>query len=289
MNKGVVMEVSGEHLIVMTPGGSFEQIPKMNRNCQVGEEIMYASRQTGNRQPAFAALALFVSAVVLCMVMFTGLMAVFADKSVVAYFSFDINPSVELGIDKHKRVRELRGLNEKGEALVQGLHFNGRTLDDVTDRLLRRAEQMNVFAAGQVDIVIASAILKEGVKLNEAQATERMKQQILSHVITAYPQQADKIQVTVFAAPEAVVQAARESGVSIGQYCLYLNAKSAGFDIGIEQFKNGSLAETAAEQGGMSRLIDSGKLEKEALQKLAQEEQEHGPGGKPPPKKPKAH
>ena len=67
MNKGLVMEVQGKSIIVMTPSGTFERIPSRNRKCQVGEEIMYASRPSRHRQPAFAAVSVFVAAVVFCM------------------------------------------------------------------------------------------------------------------------------------------------------------------------------------------------------------------------------
>ena len=140
MSKGVVMEVSVKYLIVLTPSGLFERIPRMDRSCEVGEEIVYTPGATRNRRPAFALLSGFVAAVVLAMIAFTGLTSVFTDKSVVAYVSIDINPSIELSIDKNKRVRELKGLNDKGLEIVRNVSFKGRSMDDVTDKILQKAE-----------------------------------------------------------------------------------------------------------------------------------------------------
>ncbi|MDF2925353.1 MAG: RsgI [Paenibacillaceae bacterium] len=274
MNKGVVMEISKKHLIVMTPAGAFDRIPNVNRNCQLGEEILYADHQQELRQPAFAMMGVFIAAVVLCMALFAGLPAIFADKSVVAYISIDINPSVELGIDKHKKVREIRGLNDRGMDLVQNLSYNGRSLDDVTGKLLEKAEAMDVFASGEGDVVIAGATVKEDAALDSAAVTEQLKQQVLAHVVTKHPEEAAKIEVTAFAAPTEAIVSAQESGLSLGKYSVYLNAKSSGYDVKIEDLKQDSIHNIANVEGGISKLVDPAKLEKNSLKELIAEEKD---------------
>jgi hypothetical protein len=274
MNKGVVMEISEKFLIVMTPEGSFDRIPSKNRSCQIGEEIMYASRQQGMRQPAFAVLSVFVAAVVMCMVLFSGLPAVFADKSIVAYISIDINPSLELGIDKNKRVREVKGLNEKGLDLVRDMSYNGKSLDDVTEKILQKAEDMKLFEAGEADIVIASAVVSDAVKLDDSLVTEQMKQQVLAHMVMKHPQEAEKMEVTAFAAPAEIIETAQQSGLSLGKYTVYLNAKSTGHDIKVEDLQKDSVHNIANVEGGISKLVDTKKLEKNSIKELIKEEKD---------------
>lgn len=274
MNKGVVMEKSGKHLIVMTPAGSFERIPDLNRNCQVGEEIMYVPAERKFRQPAFAVLSAFVAAVVLCMMLFTAIPAAFADKSVVAYISIDINPSVELGIDKSKKVREVKGLNDKGLELVRNLSYSGKPLEDVTDKLLQKAEDMNLFASGEGDIVIASAVVKEDAKLDDNLVTEEMKQQVMAHVVMKHPDEADKIEVTAFSAPPEIVETAKENGLSLGKYSVYLNAKSTGHDIKVDDLKKDSVHNIANVEGGISKLVDTSKFQKDSIKELIKEEKD---------------
>lgn len=272
MNKGVVMEVSGTSIIVMTPSGSFERIPAKNRSCEVGEEIVYAARPAGIRQPAFAAVSVFVAAVVFCMMLFTGIPAAFADKSVVAYVSIDINPSLELGLDKREKVRELRGLNAKGQEVVQNVSYKGKSLDEVADKLLQKAEEMELFKAGEGDIIIASTQVKETSDLTDEAITEHLKQQVLTHVVMKHPDTADKFEVAAFTVPAEVRETAQENGLSLGKYSVYLNAKSVGHDVKVEDLQEQSIHNLAKEAGGMTKLVDAAKLKKDSIEELLKEE-----------------
>lgn len=274
MNKGLVMEVQGKSIIVMTPSGTFERIPARNRKCQVGEEIIYASRPTRHRQPAFAAMSVFVAAVVFCMMLFTGVPAIFADKSVVAYVSMDINPSVEIGIDKREKVRELRGLNEKGLEIARDISYSGKSLEEVADKVLQKAEDMEIFKSGEADIIIASTLVDEDKGVNDQLVTDHLKQQVMAHVITKHPDQVEKIVVTAFTAPAEVREVAVETGLSLGKYSVYLNAKSEGHDVKVEDLKQESIHNIAKEAGGLSKLVNSVKLEKESIKELLKEEKD---------------
>lgn len=274
MSKGIVMEVNGNYLIVMTPSGLFERIPRMDRSCELGEEIVYTPGITRSRRPAFMLLSGFVAAVIMAMILFTGFTSVFTDKSVVAYVSIDINPSIELGIDKNKRVREMKGLNDKGLEIVRSVSYKGRAVDDITDKILQKAEEMKVFAGGEGDIVIAGTIVKEDAALDDTQVTEALKQQVLAYVVTKHPGEADKIQVTAFAAPPEIVETAKENGLSLGKYSVYLNAKSAGHDIKVEDLQKDSVHTIANAEGGIAKLVDPKKLEKESIRELLKEEKD---------------
>jgi hypothetical protein len=41
MSKGIVIEIKGQSILIMTPDGQFKQIAKQERSCQLGEEISY--------------------------------------------------------------------------------------------------------------------------------------------------------------------------------------------------------------------------------------------------------
>lgn len=274
MNKGIVMEVTAKSIIVMNREGVFERIAAGNRHCQVGEEIMYAPRQSSMRQPAFAAVSVIVAAVMLCMMLFSGLPTVFADKSVVAYVSIDINPSVEIGIDKREKVREVNGLNDQGAELVRGIHFKGKPLEDFADTLIRKAEEQQFFKQGSSDIVIASTIVKDGVSIDGEQLSEQLKQQVLAQVVKSHPEQADAFQVTAFSAPAEIRDAAKENGLSFGKYSVYLNAKSKGIDLKVQDFQQDSIHKVAQNNGGISKLVEPSTLSKDGIKELLKEEKD---------------
>ncbi|UJF34401.1 anti-sigma factor domain-containing protein [Paenibacillus hexagrammi] len=109
MNKGIVMEMSENTIIVMSPNGRFEKLPRGTRNCEVGEEILLAPAKPRMKVPKLAIASSLAAAIVLCFVLVSTLTGTLPSGQVVAYVSIDINPSVEMGIDNEEVVRDLRG------------------------------------------------------------------------------------------------------------------------------------------------------------------------------------
>lgn len=272
MNRGIVMEVSAKKVVVMTPDGRFEKVPAAKRGCQIGEEIVFAPRSVGFRNPALAAASTFAAAAVLCIVLLATLPNALADKSVVAYVSIDINPSVEVGVDSRRTVREINGLNPEGAALIQGLEAQGEELDVFTEKLLQKAEEQK-YLQKEGDIIIASTVVNEQGKLDDSLLSEHMKQTVLTHIIKEHPDQPVNVQVTALVAPKEVREEAKKSGVSTGKYSVYLNAKNSGFELKIDDLKTDSVHNIAKEAGGINKLApDAGKMGKEALKQLLEEE-----------------
>ncbi|WJH35077.1 anti-sigma factor domain-containing protein [Paenibacillus sp. CC-CFT747] len=271
MSKGIVMELTAKTAIVLTPQGSFEEIPKPSRDCRVGEEIeFYTGRaRKGNRW--LAATSSLVAAVVFGVILLGGLTGVFADKKVVAYVSIDINPSVELGVDSKEKVRELRALNPDAASLIQGVSYAGKPLSEVTEDLLAQAEA-RYLNKGEADIVISSTLVSPSARLNDTSLSQEVKELVSRHVQETHPENAQAYVVTAFAAPKEVRDVALDNGLSTGKYIVYLNAKSSGAEVGIEDFKEQSVHQIAREQGGIRQWIQPGKVTKESLQELLKQE-----------------
>ncbi|MFE5323813.1 anti-sigma factor domain-containing protein [Paenibacillus sp. NPDC056579] len=240
MNKGIVMEMTDRSIIVMRQDGKFDKISRKNRSCEIGEEIIYAQSGVNWRSPSVAGRSAFVAAVVFCLVLFASFAGRLGSSEVVAYVSLDINPSVEMGIDEKKQVLELRGLNDDGSALIQEVNYKGKTLENVTASLLDKAEQKSL-AKGEASIVIASSVVTEKSSVNDAQIAEKLRQQVTDHIKLTHPEQVSSYQVEAFAAPQEVREEASKSGVSMGKYTVYLNAKSNGIDVKIDDLKKESI------------------------------------------------
>src|SRR6476469_4401346 len=102
MKKGIVMEVNDSLLTLLTPDGQFLQARKQDHPYVLGEEILFkpiskkkslfVNRFIGVKQLSIAAAVLFL---------FLGsLIPVYQSNKAYAYMSIDVNPSIELGINK---------------------------------------------------------------------------------------------------------------------------------------------------------------------------------------------
>lgn len=54
MHKGIVMEMTDRHIVVMRSDGKFDRISRKTRACEIGEEIVYASSGINWRSPSVA-------------------------------------------------------------------------------------------------------------------------------------------------------------------------------------------------------------------------------------------
>lgn len=302
MNKGIVMELSDRHVIVMTSGGVFRKLPKDGRTCEVGEEILFAEPLAARKAPPMAKLSGLVAAVVMCIVIIATMTNMTGKAEVVAYVSMDINPSVEFAIDVTEKVLDLKGLNDDGTKLIAGIDFKGKLLEAVTNDVLHKAEAQGPLAKGEGDIVIVSSLVKNTDKISDAAIADQLKEQVTKYLKAEHPNQADRYEVAAFAAPQEIRQAAEANGLSMGKYAIYLNAKNNGTPVAIEDFKQESVHQLAKQNGGIEALVNpkqppakgvfkqlleeekSGKLDERVKQLAEQRDRDsaNGGGGKKP-------
>lgn len=273
MNKGIVMEMTDKSIIVMRQDGKFERITRKSRSCEIGEEIIYADAGVNWRSPSVAGRSAVVAAVVFCLVVFASFAGKMGSSEVVAYVSLDINPSIEMGIDDKEQVLELRGLNNDGSELIQAIDYKGKTMESVTASLLDKAEQKSL-ARGEADIVIASSVINSKAKINDEQIAEKLRQQVTDHIKTTHPNQVSSYQVEAFAAPQEVREEASKTGISMGKYSVYLNAKSNGVPITIDDLKKESVHQIVKDHpDSKDEIVQPAKMpNKDAIKKLVEEE-----------------
>ncbi|MBP1966769.1 anti-sigma-I factor RsgI family protein [Paenibacillus aceris] len=272
MNKGIVMEISESSIIVMNPEGRFEKLPRGTRNCEIGEEILFAPVNRRFRVPQIGILSGLAAAIVLCFVLVSTLTGSVPSDQVVAYVTIDINPSIEIGIDNKEIVQDLNGLNSDGVELISTLQYKGKSLEDVTSDILDRAEQ-GALAKGEGDIIISSTVVEQKAAVNDEAIATKLKNQVSKHIEQAHPEQVKNYEVTAFAAPQEVRQEAKASGVSAGKYAIYLNAVDNGVKVSLDDIKSVSIHQLAKENGGIDKLVAPSKpIDKSSLQRLVADE-----------------
>jgi hypothetical protein len=271
MNKGIVMEITEKHIIVMTQEGRFEKLARKNRQCQIGEEIVFAESRINWKSPSIAGKSALAAAIVFCLVLFGSFAGKLGMPHVVAYVSLDINPSVEMGIDEQETVIELKGLNQDGIDLIQNVDFQGKKLEDVTGKLLDKAEQ-TALARGEGEIVIASTVVEGNAKIDDEALVQKLKQQVESHIKTTHPDRYNDYEVAAFAAPREIRETAKQNGISMGKYAVYLSAKNNGEPVTVEDFKKESVLQLIKEKS-VDKLSSPGlSLNKAVMKQLLEEE-----------------
>lgn len=146
MQKGIVFETTTAYSIFLTSDGLFEKGIPLNSNVQIGEEVYFRPyqnikqlRMKGSYRSQWMTPILSVVATIV--LLFSVLLP--AQSNVSAYVQFDINPSIELGINNAGNVYSFKGMNEDGLAIKRDISFwKGKSLSWVLLQIVDRTESL---------------------------------------------------------------------------------------------------------------------------------------------------
>ena len=128
-----------------------------------------------------------------------------------AEIGIDINPSIELGVNRFDRVISVKGLNEDGQDLTKELDIKYRSCEDALERILDHDKIMVLLAGNEIMTITVTG----------PEGTQSFR--ILSEIEACTAEQGNMY--CYFAPPEEVA-AAREMGLSYGKYRAFLEVRS---------------------------------------------------------------
>jgi len=251
MKRGTVMALEGGTAVVLTPDGQFVRVKNRGR-LQVGQEISggdFARAVPRTSRRIFQAGA-SVAAVLLVIVAY----ALLRTPPVVAYVSMDVNPSVEFGLDKSEKVRELRAMNDDAGGLIEGIAYRGRELEPVMNELARKLVDGHILTPEDGDIVIASVPVGKIDGEWERQVTDKMID-ILNETSKSEETPDLKLEITTISVPKEVREEAESYGISSGKMAFWLVSEDQGHEVELERLKKESLKDIASSWGGVKKVL----------------------------------
>ncbi|MEX1031565.1 MAG: anti-sigma factor domain-containing protein [Paenibacillaceae bacterium] len=279
MHKGIVIEMKEQIILIMTPDGQFKQIAKQERSCQLGEEISFMDTfkkpLLNWRSPGPFAIA---AASVFC-IMIVALLSIFSDgistNKVVAYVTMDINPSIEVGIDKEEKVIEIRGINNDGVELLKDVVYKGLSLDAFSDLIVQKIELGHYFDNGKTNIIIASTVMNKEQKNYEVELAEKVKTKFIAAINKTHTAPKEEIIVTAITAPQEVRKEAVAQGVSTGKKAVQLLTQKNNKSTTDEDLKEKPIQQMIAENGGIDKIVPKDhKVTKEEFKSLLKEQRD---------------
>jgi hypothetical protein len=268
----------------MTRDGRFLKAP-LRGNPQIGEEMVFEEElpsKEERKRLRFPLRGGFVrygaAAAVLCLLLASWLVyAASSARSVVAYVTIDINPSIEIGIDKAEKVRELRALNSDGEIVIEGIKYRGLAIESVAASILNVAGDTHYLDTPYKDIFITSMMVDSSSSsaLDFETVLARKLDHKLQEWLIEHGTPSEMVHITTLLAPEELRLAAEENGLSAGKMAVYLMAKSEGFQLGLDELRSQSIHDATEPIGGVKSLVasESEGETRQRLQKLLQQEQ----------------
>lgn len=131
----------------------------------------------------------------------------------VSYLSIDINPSLQLGINRLDRVVTVTGYNREGEQLASSLHLLFRPYADALEEIMSAQDTRKYL---KKDLPVTIAVESD----NEEKGEEMLE--TVSHCANAHHHG----NVSCSHADPGLAQEARSLGISLGKYQVYLELQA---------------------------------------------------------------
>ncbi|PTM59825.1 anti-sigma factor domain-containing protein [Desmospora activa] len=241
MQKGMVMEVSRRHYVVLTPEGRFIKVPKQDAAAEIGQEITFELEKQfflPLNLPRKAILAGGVAAMMVIMTILLPLMWAPTQAHAETYIYIDLNPSLELGLDKKSRVVEVRAFNSTGEQLIQELDWKGVPAKRLVVQLLNRARQQGYLEPNERILVSQIAIEPKDAEVSRSTLSE-----IEESIGTDTELSQSKVDLYTLPLPDMLKAEAEKNDLSPSKYAVWLLAKRNGLDLPPEELVGLSMTE----------------------------------------------
>ena len=158
----------------------------------------------------------------------------------VSYLSIDVNPSIELALNRLNRVVSMAAYNVEGEEILKSLSLRGKKYTDAID-LIVESKVMNTYLTDDSELVFTVAAA--GSRENELKSGVENCSNHIGH--NSYSVSADI----------GIVPQAHDHGLSLGKYYAYLQLTQYDDTVTVDECRDMSMSEihgliSEHEQGG---------------------------------------
>ncbi len=230
-NTGMILEFKGNKAIVMTSTCDFITITRMPEMF-VGQQLDLSNSvppRKINPMKYFAIAGMFV--LIFCSVLIYQLVK---PSSVFAYVDVDINPSLELSIDKKANVIEVKALNTDAASLLKNIRLVNKPLTGAVRIIIDESGKKGFIHPGTKNAVLISASIKSG--------SEKVLDGIVSELQkTDFRAGSESIKAEVVKVDPTKRSEAVKNNISMGRYKLYEEISESDGGIDMQKAKTESI------------------------------------------------
>jgi hypothetical protein len=243
IHTGTIMEIRDNKAYVFTQSCDMVQI-RAKKEYLMGQQVHFSDkdmlklpailRLRNYRLTAAAAVALLLIASIIISVAVLPRGAFGFDTACAAVVSVDINPSIELSVNKEMRVIDIVYANEAGSLLSDGLNVRSKSISEALTMILELAGENGYLAEGHIVLVSAAPNSPEPDQTYEKQ---------LRGILSSFEQDAGPDVFTVYVEDTQIIRQAKQTDLSIGKLLLYKYAVDNGYDISVQKIKETGISD----------------------------------------------
>lgn len=225
MRTGIVFDINKNKAIIMKHGGEFIEVRALS-HWKKGDIVNIEDKKTIPKAFYYAA-----SVALIVFLSFFGFRIYFEETTLI---SMDVNPSIELGINRFDRVVYLNSLNNDGNELLQSLNIKNKTYEEAL-KLIAYSEKIKEYIKEDFYFTFALQTKdKEKETLISAQLEEAF-QEFYSSDSTE--------NIDIFVVDEETVNEAHGCHMTPGKYVKFQQLKELDPDADAEDYTDMSIGE----------------------------------------------
>lgn len=217
MKKGIVMEINDAYLTLLTPDGEFLRARKQKQPYTIGEEILFFPIELKKTTRHHSLLTKMLSVksmatIAVAFILFFGsILFSYQNNKAYAYMSIDVNPSIELVMNKEMRVLKIKAYNQDGKKIIDRLgDWKKKDIAELTQSLLKEMKRQGYLKDHHV-VVISTVRADKKEPAAEKELAENMKE--IEKTI-----EDNALQLTVLNGTPNDLEKAHELGITTGKY-----------------------------------------------------------------------
>jgi hypothetical protein len=211
MRKGIVMEITDHYLTLLTPDGQFLQAKKQKHPYTLGEEILFSPISQKKFLTRFAGIKQLSIAAAVVFIILGSMIPFYQNNKAYAYVSIDVNPSIELGINKQMEVVKLTAFNSDGKKIISHIgNWEKESMIALTQEVLEEMKKEG-YLTNHHTMVISTVHTEAPEKKTDEQLTKNLsKMKVLA--------KESDLKVTVLNGTKQDMEKAHQLGITTGKY-----------------------------------------------------------------------
>lgn len=255
---GIVFEIIGKKAVIMQGSGEFLTV-RAREGWRAGDMVSVEKRPGVNTKSLAvlaAGLLLFIVAGV------GGHWFYFTQTSTI---SMDVNPSIELGLNRFDRVVEVYGLSPESQVIMSESRIRNKDYKEAFSILLQN-EKMASYISGNSYVYFT---VQSGNQEKEEAILAQLQGEITSQIMSHH----GEARVECYSVSGSFVEEAHHQGITAGKYRALLELKEAVPDVDMNAYCHRSIGEIKEEIEKENQREEEKELEKEPDLEV---EDEHG-------------
>lgn len=203
---GKVVEINSKYAIVLNNEMSYEKI-KVNNKLKLGKSIYYFKENLYIEKPK-RLKNIVIAAAILFMIAFIQPLAV--EPIAFGYISVDINPSIQLEIDRDLDVIKIEAKNQDAESIIKD-DWIGKNYKIVIDEIIKSAENKGILNEER-DFVLVSYYFNDESEESEIEFNESIDE--------LYSKSNQNYSIAIVKGDKKTLEESKLSGESLGRKVL---------------------------------------------------------------------